>query len=446
MPDRYLIVGSGIAGLSAAEEIRRRDIAARITLVSAEAHPFYSRPGLAYLIAGEVPERRLTVRTPAELRDLRLERVHGSVARLDASEHRLGLSDGRLLPFDRLLIATGAASIAPDFAGADLEGVVRLDGLDDARRLLALARGTREAVVIGGGSTALELVDGLIARGVKTHYLMRGERYWSRVLDPIESEIVEDRLTAEGCVLHHETEVARALSAGKRRRLVGVETKSGQRIDCGLLAVAVGVRPRLELAHAGALETDRGILTDDYLTTSAPDIFAAGDVAQAHDPDTGSATLDTLWVSARTMGRTAGANMAGANTPHRKRTPMNVTRIAGVTTTIVGAVGGVDDPDLLTLTRGQSERWVSRTGSWTLTDKHAETRIRVLVGPTTIVGAVVMGDQSLSSPLARLITESVDLTALRPALQARPEVGIRLLTEFIRAWERGGQAEDVAVS
>lgn len=138
--------------------------------------------------------------------------------------------------------------------------------------------------------------------------------------------------------------------------------------------------------------------------------------------------------------------MAGANTPHRKRTPMNVTRIAGITTTIVGAVGGVDDPDLLTLTRGQSERWVSRTGSWTLTDKHAETRIRVLVGPTTIVGAVVMGDQALSSPLARLITESVDLTALRPALQARPEAGIRLLTEFIRAWERGGRAEDVAVS
>lgn len=433
MPARHVIVGSGIAGLAAAEEIRRRDSGARITLVSAESHPFYSRPGLAYLITGDVPERQLAVRTPADLRELRLERVHGVAVALDPAEHTLRLADGKALPYDRLLVATGAASIVPDVGGAELDGVVRLDGLDDARKLLALARRARAAVVVGGGSTALELVDGLLARRVRTHYLMRGERYWSRVLDPVESEIVEDRLVAEGCVLHRETEVRRVL--GRAGRVVGVETQRGDAIDCDLVAIAVGVRPRLDLASSGSLARERGILTDEYLETSASDVFAAGDVAQARDPETGEAMLDTLWASAQSMGRSAGANMAGGRTPHRKRTPMNVTRIAGVTTTIVGAVGGADDPDLLTITRGQSERWVSGTGSWTLSDEHAGTRVRVLVGASTIVGAVVMGDQALSRPLARLVAERVDLTALRPALEARPEVGIRLLTEFIRAWE-----------
>ena len=436
MTHRYLIVGSGVAGLSAAEEIRRREPAARITLVSAESHPFYSRPGLAYLITGDVPERQLAVRTPRELRELRLERIAGLAVALDARDHVLTLDDGQRLPWDRLLVAMGAASIAPAFPGAHLEGVVRLDGLDDARRLLALARDADAAAVVGGGSTALELVDGLLARGVRTHYLLRGERYWSRVLDPVESEIVEDRLIAEGCQLHRETEVSRAV--GRDGRLVALETRDGRTIPCDVLAVAVGVRPRLDLARATGLDVDRGILTNEWLETSAPDIFAAGDVAQVRDPATGEALLDTLWASAMATGRSAGANMTGVRTPHRKRPAMNVTRIAGVTTTIVGAVGGADDPDLLTITRGQSERWVSSTGSWTLTDEDAGTRVRVLVGPRTIVGAVVMGDQSLSRPLARLVTEGVDLTALRPALEARPEVGIQLLTEFIRAWESDG--------
>ena len=449
MAARHLIIGSGIAGLSAAEEIRRRDAGARITLVSAETHPFYSRPGLAYLITGDVPERQLAIRSSAELRELRLERLRGTAVRLDTREHALELDDARRLTYDRLLIATGAASIVPDLPGAELEGVVRLDGLDDARRLRALARHARAAAVIGGGSTALELADGLVARGVRTHYLLRGERFWSRVLDPVESEIVEDRLMAEGCVLHRETQVRRVLGdgrdgrGGRGGRVTGLETQRGERIDCDLLALAVGVRPRLELARSAALAVDRGILTDEYLATSAPDVFAAGDAAQARDPETGEATLDTLWSSAQTMGRSAGANMTGTRTPHRKRTPMNVTRIAGVTTTIVGAVGGADDPDLLTITRGQSERWVSGTGSWTLSDEHVGTRLRVLVGESTILGAIVMGDQALSRPLARLVAERVDLTALRPVLEARPEAGIRLLTEFIRAWERAEEGSDV---
>lgn len=437
MSQRYVIVGSGIAGLAAAEAIREADARGRITLVSREPWAVYSRPGLAYLLTGEVPEAQLAVRRPEEVQALRLERIEGRAASLLPAEHALVLADGRHLAYDRLLLATGAASIPPDFAGADLEGVVRLDGLADARRILALARRARSAVVVGGGSTALEIVEGLHARGVRTHYLLRGDRYWSKVLDPVESAIVEARLEAEGVVLHRRTEVQRALGQGGC--LAGVETRSGERIACDLLAVAIGVRPRLELARAAGLAIDRGVLANEFLETSAPDVFAAGDVAQVLDPATGRAMLDTLWSSARSQGRIAGLNMAGTRTPYRKGVPLNITRLAGVTTTIIGAVGGGDDPDLLTITRGQSERWREEPDTWSLTGRRQSDRLRVLVGARTIVGAVVMGDQALSRPLVHLIAGRVDISAIRPALEARPEAAFARLLEFHRAWQSGGR-------
>jgi len=407
-------------------------------MVGAEPHPFYSRPGLAYFLSREIPERQLVLRTPEELRELRLERLDGTVVRLRPAVRDAELADGTRLAYDRALIATGAASVAPEFPGAELKGVVRLDNLDDARRIVRLARGARSAVVVGGGSTALEMVDGLRALGLRTHYFLRGDRYWARVLDPVESDLVEARLARDGVVLHHFTEVRRAV--GRRGKLVAVETRSGSELKCDLLAVAIGVRPRLDLAQSAGLDMQRGITTDGYLETSEPDHYAAGDVAQAVDPQTRTSGLDTLWASAVEMGRIAGANMCDARVPYRTRVAMNVTRLAGLPATIVGSVGGaVDDPDLLTITRGQSERWTTDTSSWTVADENAGDRLRVVMGQRTIVGVVIIGDQRLSRPLTHIIQEEVDISALRAMLDARPRAAMPLLLDFIRGFDdRGG--------
>jgi NAD(P)H-nitrite reductase large subunit len=430
MSRRYLLIGSGIAALSAAEAIRESDAGARILLVSEEAHPFYSRPGLAYLLNRSVPERQLHIRSAAELNELDLERITGRVAALDPADHRVLLADGRSLGYDRLLLATGAASIAPTFPGADLQGVVRLDGLDDARNLLRLAKRGRTAVVVGGGSTALELVEGLHARGMHTRYFLRGDRYWSRVLDETESTIVAGRVQAAGVALHPNTEVRAAL--GKKGRLAAVETDAGEVLKCDLLAVAIGVRPRLELARGAGLRVDRGVLTTDLLQTSEPDVFAAGDVAQVGSLAGETGALDTLWASALAQGRVAGLNLAGGSTPYRKRVALNVTALAGVVTTIIGAVGGGADPDLLTLTRGQSERWRAQPGDWSLVARNGADRLRILVGKQTIEGAIVMGDQTLSYLLTDLIAERVDISLLRPHLAEHPERAIDLLLDFDR--------------
>ena len=424
----HVIIGSGIAGLSAAEAIRTLDPTSLITLVSEEKHPFYSRPGLAYFLAGTIPEKQLVIRSAAELADLALQRVAARVERILPAQHQVRLSDGRILSFDRLLIATGSSSIPPEFPGGDLDGVLRLDRLEDARALVTRSKRARAAVVVGGGSTALELVEGLHARGVQAHYFLRGDRYWARVLDPVESAMVEAGLAHKGIKVHRHTEIVRAL--GHHGKLVAVETNTGVRLDCDLIAVATGIRPRLTLAQEAGLDVDRGIRVGELLETSAPDVFAAGDVAQAWDPAVGTAVLDTLWSAAAQQGRIAGLNLAGARTPYRKRVALNVTQLADIITTVVGEVGGEADPDLLTITRGQSEAWNSWNAGTSIIDQEAMGRIRIRLNGGRILGAVIMGDQTLSAPLASLIADRVDVTPIRQALLDRPESMASTLLEF----------------
>lgn len=431
MSRHHVIVGTGIAALSAAESIRQSDTQARITLVGPEPLPFYSRPGLAYLLTDEVPESRLAIRTAAQVEALRLTTRQRTATLLLPDRQCLLLDDGERLEYDRLLIATGASSIRPTFPGAALDGVVQLDALSEARDLVQRCRSASAAVVVGGGSTALELVEGLHARGVATHYFLRGERYWSKVFDRVESAIVEARLVAGGVQLHRGCGVREAV--GTEGRLTAVLTTTGKRVECDILAVATGVRPRLELATSGGLRTERGVLVNEYLESSVADVFAAGDVAQVYDPVTRQAQLDTLWASARRQGEIAGMNMAGMHVPYRTRPPMNVTRVGGITVTIIGAVGAADDPDLLTLTRGQSERWAADPEAWSVGGARQNDRLRVVVSGRAIVGAVVMGDQELSRPLAHLIGEEVDISALRPALEQSPEAAMDLLLEFCHA-------------
>ena len=432
MPRRHLIVGMGAAGIAAAETIRREDPSADVLLVSEDAYGYYSRPGLAYYLTGEIPEQMLYPFSQKDVDHLHLRRIQGRVARLHLQAHRVELQQGESLPYDRLLLATGSQAAMPGLPGVDLQGVVKLDDMDDARQILKRSRRARGAVVVGGGITALEIVEGLRARRVSTHYFMRRDRYWGNVLDETESRIVEHRLTEEGVQIHYHTELSEIL--GKGDRVSGVLTTDGRQIKCGLVAVAIGVRPRKELADEVGLETDRGILVNEYLQTSAPDVFAAGDVAQVLDPFSGRAILDTLWGVAVAQGRAAGLNMVGRGTPYRKAVPFNVTRLAGLTTTIIGTVGRGVDADLLGIARGDSETWRQLPDAIAAQEDFQVNRLRILVGERTLIGAIVMGDQTLSQPLHRLIAQQTDITAIRDRLlQPGANLG-DLIAQFWAEW------------
>jgi NAD(P)H-nitrite reductase large subunit len=269
-------------------------------------------------------------------------------------------------------------------------------------------------VVVGGGITALEIVEGLHARRVLTHYFIRRERYWSNVLDEAESRIVEERLCQQGVQLHYHTELAAI--AGRRGRVAAVQTETGERIDCDLVAIAIGVRPRSELATGAGLRFDRGVMVDEHLASSAPDVFAAGDVAQVFDPLARRAVLDTLWTSAVPQGRAAGQNMAGQATAYRKAVPFNVTRLAGLTTTIIGSVSPGRGDEAPGIARGASEGWQQAPDALAVQSGFEVNHLRLIVGTQTLLGAVVMGDQAPSRPLQQLIAAQADVSSIRDRL------------------------------
>ena len=425
MARKYIIVGTGAAGLAAAEAIRECDPAGDILIFGDDPHGFYSRPGVAYFLTGEVSERQLSLRQGACF-----DRVGAEVTALHPESHVV-VAGGKEFPYDRLLLATGSVSAPLTVPGADLKGVVKLDNLDDARNMIKMARTGRTAVVVGGGIIALEIVEGFLAHGLKTHYVLRSNRYWSNVLDKEESEIVEKRLKDHGVVLHYQTEIARII--GDKDRVAAIETKSGERIKCQLVGVAIGIQPRIELAKAAGLRTDKGILTDEFLRTGTENVFAAADAAQVLDRVSGKAFLDSLWGTAVAHGRVAGRNMAcDTLDPFKKSLSCNITRLAGITTTIIGALGQNEkDPDLVAISRGDSETWRQIPDVLAVQADFAVNHIRLMVGARTIEGALVMGDQTLSRPLRELIAARADITPIVEALRAP---GVSLADTIIDFW------------
>lgn len=411
---RYVIVGSGVAGIAAIEAIRSLDAEGEIIMIGDDPHGFYSRPGLAYYLTGELHDKALFPRTVDEYRRMNFRFVRGRVVNILRDQHSLALADKTELAYDKLLLAVGAQALPLKVPGANLDGLFKLDDMEDARRILKHARRGKTAVVLGGGITALELAEGLRARGMKVHYLLRGDRYWSNVLDEQESTVVERRLHEEGVTLHYRAEISEV--TGRNGHVSGVRFQNGQALKCDLVAYAIGIHPRLELAKQAGLAVDRGILVNEYMQTSDAEIFAAGDVAQAYDPLTGQSVLDSLWAPARQQGYAAGLNMAGKRTAYVKSVPFNVTRLAGLTTTIIGTVGRGRDEDLVGIARGDSETWRQLPNSMIAQSGFDVNRLRLLVGEKTLLGAIVMGDQKLSFPLEKIISESIDISPIRDQL------------------------------
>jgi len=419
----FVIVGMGAAGFGAAQVLRRLRPDAVITVITDEPCGYYSRPGLAYLLSGEVPEKQLFPISQERWKQLAIRQVVGRAVSIAPETRQVAMVDGRRLDYDALLLATGAAAIPLKLPDSDADGIVTLDSMEDARHILQRARRVRDAVVVGGGITALEIAEGLQARNVHVHYLMRGDRYWRNVLDETESRLVERRLAAEGVDIHHHTEIGRILSKKNWRGrpvVTAVETNHGQVIHCQMVAVAIGVRPRLDLVAGSAIETDRGILVNERLESAQPGVYAAGDVAQVYDSLTGRAQLDVLWPTAVAQGRVAGSNMAGMPTIYQRRVQHNVTRLAGMLVAIMGTVGSrsAPDPDLITLSRGDSEVWRGIPDVIVVHDRHEINRQRLVIKGNHLVGAVIIGDQSFSSMVYRLIQDQTDIGPYLPALRS----------------------------
>jgi NAD(P)H-nitrite reductase large subunit len=350
--------------------------------------------------------------------------IHARAEAIDPETHAVRLAGGRLLPYDVLLMATGSKAVLPDVTGIELDGVVTLDNLPDTRAILGAVRRARRvgsrgggAVVVGGGITALEMVEGFLGRGLRTHYLMRHDRFWSNVLTQRESDLLLGRLREMGTHIHAGSELV--CINGRAGRVIGVETSRGETIPCGIVGVAVGVRPQLELARGAGLQVDRGVLVNDGMHSSKTDVYAAGDIAQVVDRWTGQALLDILWPAAIATGRVAGANMAGDDVHYRKGAPFNVARLADMPIAIIGQAGtGRADADTLATGRGASEVWDTQQPLLNVVATDPPELQRWVLRLDRVVGAVLLGDQRLAEPFRTLIEHGADISPIREALLA----------------------------
>jgi len=310
-----VIVGNGIAGLTAALEARRLAPDAHIVIVSEQCHPTINTPSLKQFAFGKL-EREQLLTYPSETEKAKnIQVIHGRVEKIQAQCKEVLLAGGGTMSYGSLLIATGSVpnKLPAHLPGQDFDGVLMLHRLQDYVDLRRRLNEVDTAVVIGSGAHAIETVSGLLQLGIKTHWLIRGKTCLSRMLDKHAAALLLKRMEQAGAIIYTETEAIGI--AGRIGTAAGVVTNQQRVIPCQVVLVCTGTRPMTTLAEQCSspmlFERTRGILVNNQLRTNVPGIYAAGDVAAVHNPLTGTHEARAQWYAAVVQGCTAAKAMTG---------------------------------------------------------------------------------------------------------------------------------------
>jgi NADPH-dependent 2,4-dienoyl-CoA reductase/sulfur reductase-like enzyme/nitrite reductase/ring-hydroxylating ferredoxin subunit len=309
-PEKIVIVGGGAAGFAAAEMLRREHYQGSIVMLSSDDALPYDRPNLSKdYLAGSAPFDYVPLRQENFYLENNIEtRLRQTVSEIDIRAREVVLAGGDKVPYDRLLLATGAEPVRLSIPGADQPHVRTLRSLADCHAIIEYAKTARRVVVIGASFIGLEVTAALRARELEVHVVAPEKRPMERILGPQMGDFVRTLHEEHGAVFHLD-DTATAID-GKR-----VKLKGGGTIEAELVVIGIGVRPRLELAEKAGLKCDHGVVVNQYLETSAPGIYAAGDIARWPDPHCGENIRVEHWVVAERQGQAAALNMLGHRAP-----------------------------------------------------------------------------------------------------------------------------------
>lgn len=312
----YAIIGNGIAGITAAEILREGDAQAEITVIADDPYPAYYRPALKDYLAGRVHEDKLWARPGNFYQTHGIRFLRERVVGLQIEPHMLELQSGARLTYRQLLLAQGARAGTLACPGLNLSGVVTLRTVADYQQVEGYLNQVEHVVVVGSGTLALETIETLRHRGYRVTHLLRKHILWSEVLDATASDLVLQQERRDGVEVREGEELVEIY--GKEGRVRGVATTTGTRMSCELVIVAVGIEPVIDFVKRGGLSCGRGIKVDPSMRTSAPDIYAAGDVLETTDPLTGRTRVIGQWYPAIQQARAAAYAMLGVlDTTHR---------------------------------------------------------------------------------------------------------------------------------
>ena len=340
----YVIIGAGPAAVAAAEKLRVLDEDGQITMVGSQAQQPYSRMAIPYYLTGKVEESGTYLRrSPNHFESHRIELVHGEVTTVDAAGHKVMLNDGSAIDYDKLLIATGAEPIIPPVAGMDDPRVQQCWHLEDAERIIELAKPGARAVQVGAGFIGCIILESWVLREVDLTVVEMGPRMVPRMLGEKAGDLLKTWCESKGVTVHTGTTVE---SIESTQNELNVVLKNGESCPADVVIVSTGVKPNVGFLQDLDINIDQGIEVDEFMQTSVTDVYAAGDCAQGLDFSTGETAVHAVQPTATEHGRVAATNMATGNSlPYKGSLNMNILDTLGLVTSSFGAWEGVDASD-----------------------------------------------------------------------------------------------------
>ncbi|MEF8812648.1 MAG: FAD-dependent oxidoreductase [Halovenus sp.] len=409
MTTSHVIVGDGIAGSSAAETIREMDADADITVITDEGEALYNRILIKEFAKGKLPEAPIAIHEPewyAE-RDIDLE-LNTHVTTVDADAHEISTHAGETYAYDKLLVATGGTPTQLPVDNSDVDGIHHFWTFEDARRIREHAKEADTGIVVGAGLLGIDLAAVCAAQAIDAHYLMRGNRWWRYALSKQGADIIHDALTENGVTPVFESGVDR-FEADDDGHVTGAVDPNGDRYDGEFCGVAIGLTFNTEWLQGTGIETDGGVVVNEYMETTTDDIYAAGDITRFYDTIVGARAQNGAWGSAKEQGAVAATNMVedGQSEPFRWVSSYSITHF-----------------DFPFLSFGHPTR-----GDDEAERKYSDTEWRRLAFEDgQLVGGVLIGDLSQQSKFKKLMREERHV-ADQKTLLLEEDVDIEMLED-----------------
>ncbi|MFP3895716.1 MAG: NAD(P)/FAD-dependent oxidoreductase [Anaerolineales bacterium] len=414
---RILIIGNSATAVGAVESIRQHDEEAEIVVVSEESYSMiYSRPMLSHYLGGEIEKSRLAYRGEDFYRRYDVTPILGTrIVEIEPEEHRIRAASGETYDYDRLVISTGGTPIVPPIPGMDTGGVYTFTRLEDAEGIIQALeeRAVERCIVVGGGMIGMKTIDALMKRGASVTILELAPHILGAALDETGSRMMTRLLESAGVNVLTENTVEEIQSS--EGQIKSVRLRDGRLLDCDLLIFGIGVRPNAGLAEEAGIEVNRGIVVDQYMRTSALDIYAAGDVAEAYDLVVDMNRTVAIWPNAYRQGAVAGAHAVGVSRPDEGGVAMNTVEVCGVPAMSIGN-GNASGEDCEVLMEHDAENHRYK---------------RLVLQDDRLAGAILIGDVGRAGIYTGLIRSKVDVSDCRDGL-LREHFGLLSLPDQYR--------------
>lgn len=431
---RIVIVGNGIAGITAARHIRKRSADDQILVISAETEHFFSRTALMYIYMGHMTYADTKPYADSFWDDNRIELVRGRVARVDPDRKRLFFDDDAELPYDVLILAPGSKSNLFDWPGQDSAGVQGLYSYPDLERMERYTAGIERGVVVGGGLIGIETAEMLHSREIPVTFLVREQRWMEKLFPREESELIHRQIRANGIDLRLGTELESILPDDDGR-VRAVTTTDGEKIPCQFCALTVGVSPNVDWLRESGIEIDRGLLVDRQLRTSAPDVYAIGDAAQLREAAPGRRSIEAVWYAGRRMGQTVARTITGEPTDYDQGIWFNSAKFFDLEWQIYGDVPASAPDGVESL-------------FWQDAENYRAIRINYRSDDRAVVGFQLMGIRYRHEACHRWIEESRPIEWVLRNLGAAnfdPELFGQHEAELVAVYNRGNPPQPISL-